>query len=169
MIIIDGPDATGKSYLAKAISRATNWPIQPSEGPEKAPGEILARCEKYLRLSDFTIFDRHPIISQSIYGPLARKTAIPPYLLIALKQKDPLIIQAHPENHFPHEEKEHDTPEHLQMIAKQREIIVDHYNQFFILYFPSRLVYRPQFIESIVNSAAAYARRRMENVKTKIS
>lgn len=164
MIIIEGLDATGKSTLAAAIHNLTGWPIQTSEGPEKKPGEIIDRCHRYLKLPDFTIFDRHPIISQSIYGPVAQKTLIPPYLVNELKMRNPLLIEASPENMMHHVPKEYDSPAHIEMIEQKRSVLAHLYAQFFRHHFPSRLVYKLEFLESIANAALSFTKRRTENV-----
>lgn len=160
MIIIEGLDATGKSTLASRIRSLTGWPIQPSEGPEKEPGEIIKRIQHYFSLPDNTIFDRHPIISQYVYGTLAHKTLPPPYLLQELKRRDPFILEARPTNLGDHIVKVHDTKEHLQMILTQREKLADLYRSFFKLHFPLRHVYTFNTMEQAAQVAAAYARRK---------
>lgn len=166
MIIIEGLDATGKSTLCEAIHKETNWPVQVSEGPEKHPGEIIDRCLRYMLLPHHTIFDRHPIISQSIYGPLSGKSTIPPGILQELKRRDPLIIEASSSNKFEHTIKAHDTPEHLDLIIKKREQIKLSYKEFLGEHFPRRLIYRLQFLETITQAAIAYAKRSEEKCQT---
>lgn len=158
MIIIEGLDATGKSTLAKQIQDQIGWPIQPSQGPEKYPGEIIKRSEQYLQLPDHTIFDRHPLISQFIYGHLSNKTLPPMYLLQQLKARRPFIIEAHHSNMGEHQLKDHDTPEHLKLI-EQREKLSHLYDQFFLAHFPERVIYTFETMEDTANIAAAYVRR----------
>lgn len=159
MIIIEGLDATGKSVLAYHISRLTGWAVQRSEGPEKYPGEITKRIERYLAMSDNTIFDRHPLISQFIYGALSNKTLPPQYLLQELKRRDPYIIQSHPDNRGEHILKQYDTPEHLKLI-KRRQELKHLYEKFFSIHFPLRYTYTFQTAEIAAKAAAAYAKRR---------
>lgn len=159
MIIIEGLDATGKSTLAARISELLGWPIQSSEGPEKYPGEIVRRSEQYLNLPNHTIFDRHPLISQFVYGSLANKTLPPMYLLQELKRRNPYIIEAHPGNHGDHIVKAHDNPEHLDMITKKRNTLHRLYQEFFRLHFPLRYVYTFDRLEETAQSATSYVRR----------
>ncbi len=70
-IVLEGPDGGGKSTLATLLSEITGMPVAPGEGPPKAPGEIVARIFRLQEL-DGVIFDRHPIVSESIYGPIIR-------------------------------------------------------------------------------------------------
>lgn len=76
-IILEGIDNTGKSYLAGKMSSYFKLPIQPSEGPPKHPGEMNIRLRRYADRPQTMIFDRHPIISQPIYGIL--RTGSDPY------------------------------------------------------------------------------------------
>lgn len=69
IIVIEGIDNSGKSTLARELSSAINWKIQSSEGPPQYPGELDIRLAKYQH-RDQTIFDRHPVVSQTIYGTM---------------------------------------------------------------------------------------------------
>lgn len=158
-IVIEGLDATGKSTLAQRIHILTGWPIQRSEGPEKFPGEIISRGERYLTLPDNTIFDRHPLISQFIYGTLSHKTLPPPYLLQELKRRQPYIIEASEDNLGIHDIKEHDTPEHLQLIQRRTDLL-NLYQQFFNLHFPIRYTYTFDKMEKAAQAALAHTRRK---------
>ena len=69
-IIVEGIDASGKSTLAIALARAFHWTIQLSEGPPHFPGEMNTRLTRYANFHQPHIFDRHPVVSQVIYGTL---------------------------------------------------------------------------------------------------
>src|ERR1700759_2893092 len=66
-IIIEGHDNSGKSTLAQKLASYIGLRIQESEGPPKSAEEINARVDGYELLRD-TLFVRHPVISNSIYG-----------------------------------------------------------------------------------------------------
>lgn len=68
-IVLEGPDGGGKSTLAKCLAGITKMPLILGEGPPKSPGEINERARRYLQL-DNVIFDRHPCVSQQIYGTI---------------------------------------------------------------------------------------------------
>ena len=76
-IILEGPDNSGKSTLAKFLSQELNLPVVHSGGPSMSPGEIEQRAKKYLELTTPVIFDRHPCVSQNIYVLALRKLAMP--------------------------------------------------------------------------------------------
>lgn len=164
MIIIEGLDATGKSTLAHRIHVLTGAPIQPSQGPEKYPGEIIKRIEHYFTLPDNTIYDRHPLISQFIYGQLSNKTLPPPYLLQELKRRNPYVIEALPQNLGTHQLKEHDTPEHLAIVA-QRDKLQHLYEGFLSFHFPLRHSYTFDTMEEAAQAAASYINRQQEENK----
>lgn len=71
MIILEGVDSSGKSTLGRVIHERYGWPLIPSRGPAKSPEEIADRLREYDMMGPSMIFDRHPVISESIYGPLA--------------------------------------------------------------------------------------------------
>lgn len=72
MIIIEGMDNTGKSTLAKKLNEQFGLRIIKRSGPPKDNGEFLLDTLSFLVLNPQAIFDRHPIISEGIYGPILR-------------------------------------------------------------------------------------------------
>jgi hypothetical protein len=66
-VVVEGIDNSGKSTLIKFLTAGfPDWSVQPSEGPPKYEGEVDVRIERYA-LMPHTIFDRHPVVSQTIY------------------------------------------------------------------------------------------------------
>ena len=127
-IIIEGPDGSGKSTLVKHLGTLLPLTIQLGDGPEKYPGEIVERAWRYLRM-DNTLFDRHPIISQPIYGQFREgSTAIPQELIDHLYRTKPLIIYVHGVA-GPHEVKDYDTEEHVAMLGKFEDNIRNAYQE----------------------------------------
>jgi predicted HAD superfamily Cof-like phosphohydrolase len=121
MLVIEGPDAAGKSTLAKYLSRVFNTPICASEGPPKYPGEINERCERYASLPPNTIFDRHPCVSQVIYSRvLNRPNDLLQHHIQHFYQQRPTIIYCEPVvpvlGSMLHQVKDHDNEEHLRQI-----------------------------------------------------
>ena len=126
-IIIEGPDSTGKSTLANMIAQHVFLPIQPSEGPPQSQEEIVARAEWYLTL-DNKIFDRHPCVSEPIYGQFRDpRTHMPPELLDRFYQTRPLFIYCHGKAPGEHQLKDYDTPEHLDLVSKHEDTIHNAY------------------------------------------
>jgi len=138
-IIIEGPDGSGKSTLVQRIAQHVPLAVQPGAGPEQHPGEIVERAWRYLRM-DNRLFDRHPIISQPIYGSFRDDaTVIPQELIDHLYRSKPLIIYCHGLAPGDHQVKDYDTEEHLAMIDANDQAIRDAYRKWAFVHVP------PQF------------------------
>jgi deoxyadenosine/deoxycytidine kinase len=81
LVILEGPDGSGKSTLAARLLKGTGQPtlLVKRSGP---PGDIETLRfqaawveEQHQNLN--VIADRHPLISETIYAPVVRKTGIP--------------------------------------------------------------------------------------------
>lgn len=105
------------------------------------------------------IFDRHPVISQSIYGPIAGGVHAPPYLLQELKRLRPFVIETYSENKGEHIIKAHDTPHHLKMLKEKRGKIKRAYKTFLNEHFPERVIYTFKNLDEVMKLALAYARK----------
>lgn len=132
MIVIEGLDATGKTTLAKAIALEFNLHIQESEGPPRSQSEFIDRIERYMRM-DRTIFVRHPLVSNPIYDlgrPESQIVYVPPVYFEAFYHAHrPIFIYCEPNEEIKvtHDIKDHDTPEHLDMIEKKHHILREGY------------------------------------------
>lgn len=74
MIILEGPNYSGKSFLAEVISKKFHLPVIHRSGP-CSRRELFDRMEKVLVYdSPIAIHDRIPCISEQIYGPILRDT-----------------------------------------------------------------------------------------------
>lgn len=76
MLIVEGPDGSGKSTLCKELSLALDWPIADRvvDKDTKAMGDLTSWTEANVsRGFQGTIFDRHRLISGPIYGPIMRR------------------------------------------------------------------------------------------------
>lgn len=131
-IILEGPDATGKSTLADRIKKSLGWGVVSSEGPEKSPGEMVQRVSRYLsQYPSHTIFDRHPCVSDPIYGKYrADGSPLPAAMVSSLYSMRPLFIYCRPHNGhaYPHILKPHDTPDHQAMIRQRADEIAKDYD-----------------------------------------
>lgn len=98
LIIIEGLDNSGKSTLAQKLSHQLNIPIQEGSGPPKTEEEFIDRVNRYLEIEPPVIFDRHPVISESIYGPIIRnKDIVTPSMKVRLFNSKPIIIYCDPQ------------------------------------------------------------------------
>ena len=123
MIVIEGMDNSGKSTLCRQISAMLPaWQVQVSEGPPKYPGEQNERVRKYLGYPKNTIYDRHPCVSQLIYGQMrSHADGIDEELVRSFYSMQPFFIYCDPgarhmKGHLVRSEV--DTPEHVAAIKE---------------------------------------------------
>lgn len=113
-VIIEGPDGSGKSTLAKALCEFLPLRYVPGEGPEKYPSEVVERAERYLNM-DGCLFDRHPCISQPIYGSFREgSTKIPSYLVDQMWETS-IVIYCYGRI-GDHQLKDYDTEDHIRLV-----------------------------------------------------
>lgn len=80
IIIIEGPDGSGKTTLAKKLSKQTGYPLVHRSAP-KSDDEKTAMKEMYLRCireGADAIFDRC-WYSEMVYGPIMRDASVISY------------------------------------------------------------------------------------------
>lgn len=127
-IVIEGPDNSGKSTLAQILAQLLPLRIQPGAGPAESQKEIVARSKWYLTLEN-RIFDRHPFISEAIYGKhRANPTHLPKGYVDAFYKTQPLIIYCSGEM-GDHKVKEYDTPDHLEILRRFNSQINQDYHE----------------------------------------
>jgi len=130
-IVLEGPDNSGKSTLARQIANATGRQVFSSEGPEKYPGELLERVERYSKL-DGVIFDRHPFVSDIIYSRYRDRSSslAGPNEELFYAEK-PLFIYCDPldRGFADHERKAHDSDDHLNMLTRHEHDLINDYRQ----------------------------------------
>lgn len=133
-ILIEGPDATGKTTLARYIAWRTGFAMQESEGPPRHPGDINERVARYSRM-DRTIFVRHPLVSHPIYDQARQFMRKPASDIISAADKaafyaeNPIVIYCKPHLPAEHKVKDYDTPEHMAMLHEQANLIRTLYRQ----------------------------------------
>lgn len=129
-IIIEGPDGSGKSTLAEFLSRSLHWPVLHSKGPLADQDEFEERARHYLSCHH-TIFDRHTIISEDIYGKARGRTRVfdgHRLRLYSLTQDIRIYSALRPPGQG-HVLKAHDTPEHIAMINSRHAFIHEMYEK----------------------------------------
>ena len=136
MIIMEGPDLSGKTTLANRISALMGIEVYHSGGPANKK-RLRRRLEyiNYFYKNKKIILDRHICISEQIYGTILRKrTKIPIYILNnILYENNPLIFYCdkslkYLRNNFNFLiEKPHKSKEHIKEVIKNYEAIYQKY------------------------------------------
>ena len=90
-IIIEGPDNSGKTTLINELHNSLGIPIIPGEGPAKSQEEINDRVMRYTTI-EHGLFDRHPVVSQTLYNHFRKGPSINPTLMIDFYNTDQIYI-----------------------------------------------------------------------------
>lgn len=146
MIVLEGPDNSGKSTFAAMLAQRTGRRIQGSEGPPKPGESINDRIRRYSALVavEPMIFDRHPVISQPIYSMLAgNPQQVEPELIAEFYDSRPTLVYCDPgergmEGHI--EKPEHDCPEHIEQVHKHYYDLLNAYREWALKH--AQFVYR---------------------------
>lgn len=118
VIVIEGMDNSGKSTLAQAMGDYMDMIVQESEGPPRSADEINERVDRYSELA-MTLFVRHPVISNEIYGKFRPEgNPITPGRTMLFYEAKPTLIycDAQLRGLDGHVVKDHDTPEHMDLV-----------------------------------------------------
>lgn len=104
MIIVEGFDNTGKSRLAQHLSKMFDLPVVKRIRPPVSKQNFIMETLAFLCLNPSAIFDRFPVISEAVYGPILRdENALDDesiswkFYLDKLVQCKPLIIYCRPD------------------------------------------------------------------------
>lgn len=82
MIVVEGPDGAGKSTLVRKLMTEFNLPMheRASEGVAGPVSDLFGWAHRdVVSMADqeISVYDRHPLISEYVYGPICRST-LPP-------------------------------------------------------------------------------------------
>lgn len=151
MIIVEGPDNSGKTTLIDKLSKEFSLLklVPYKKGPPKNAEDIFMNSWCIINgalgfHSKRVISDRISLISEDIYGPICRKNNLwdgeyfprKQKLLNSLKTIDPFFIYCRPPdsvvlNFDTHEEKSYDTQEHIKRISESKALILNAYDNYF--------------------------------------
>lgn len=136
-VVVEGIDNSGKSTLIKELSkRFPQFKVQPGEGPPRDGENINDRAKKYMSYEGLWMFDRHPVVSQPIYGTINDNVQFidKMFTLRFYEQNRPLIIYCDPldrglEAHAERtsEDNHIDTPEFLKKLETNYYTMLDAY------------------------------------------
>lgn len=144
LIVLEGPDASGKSTLANYLSIALDLPVQSSEGPPQYEGEMQERLARYEHLDDY-IFDRHPCVSEEMYSfALRRPIAVTHDQVHKFYERRPVFIYCEPPAsatlNQTHVLKPHDTVEHIQGVRENYDRLLTAYRDWAVQH--AHIIYR---------------------------
>lgn len=141
MIVLEGPDNAGKSTLGDQLSRALMSELVHTSKPGRSLEEMQEiMSDILLNQTPDIIYDRVPIISEQIYGPIIRNEnkfagEVGNRTMELFLGREPLIIYCRREPEelvkIPLEQKEHDTPEHIEKVTARILTIAQAYDDFF--------------------------------------
>lgn len=168
MIILEGPDNSGKSSLAAELGLTYRHP-GPAPINDAALDECLATQLSIMRSP--IVHDRVTCISHQIYNP---GWFLDPKLLLNLRQmiecEDVLFIycrppESHMMNFAHHKAKDYDTEEHIKKVIDNQHKYIAGYDELFdsiphVVYdFTDQDMFRSNFIELVVKFAHGETRQ----------
>lgn len=150
MIIVEGPDNSGKSTLITYLSQRFGLKKFKNirSGPPVNAADLYSRTRYMVeqciktRSNNF-ILDRLNLISETIYGPICRGKDLwqsiykdKQDLLTSISNMHPFYIYCRPPiekilDMSTHQEKEYDTPEHLMKVNGELKSIIQAYDNYF--------------------------------------
>lgn len=136
MIIIEGPDNSGKSTLASFLAYELGMQVYHAGGPPASIKEMNGRVQFILNNSDQFIFDRCPLISEPVYSilrPGGNMFGDSDELYKALRELKPVLIYCRPPDNIvlevdSHKIKAHDSPSHIAKVTANMAMLVDRYD-----------------------------------------
>lgn len=130
ILVIEGMDNTGKSTLALKFKNEFNFEIKHSPGKSFSWGWV----KKEINRCELIIYDRFPLISEQVYGPVLRGenrifSNLGDYWLSQFQQKEPLIIYCRPpagviSDFSGNEEQMKGVERHLLNLIKQYDKVI---------------------------------------------
>ena len=135
-IILEGPDLSGKSTISIMLEALTGKEIYHFGGPPKSPKAILTRIQE---APTGVIYDRHPCISEQVYGTVLRGEPIisSDFMNGYLFALNPLVIYCRlpldflkSKMHYlenAHEDKEYKTKKHIDAVIENYSKIWNSY------------------------------------------
>ena len=128
-VVLEGCDGGGKSTLAEFLSRSLSLPIQQGSGPPRRRGEIEDRLAHYLTI-DGAIFDRHPAISQPIYGSVRGEPISPEFahMVRSFYASKPAIVYCRSVDASRHVVKPGENPDHIRILTQRYQDLVGRYD-----------------------------------------
>ena len=161
-IVLEGPDGGGKSSLAVVVSGLTGMRIQQGSGPPRGPGEMERRLSHYLTMRG-VIFDRHPAVSQPIYGQLRWESQSTEFSALVdqfYDARDTIFVYCRSTDAARHVVKPGEDPAHVEVLTRRYHDLVQAYDRWASQH--AHLLFRvgddPLDVASVISNALARRR-----------
>ncbi len=133
IIIVEGMDNTGKTTLVEQLVKETGYDMVRSPGGPQSLEDMIDKVETCL-ISDNIIYDRFPLISEEVYGPVLRGYSLWKFLrwreyFIQLLQLKPLFIYCRPGGETIL--RTINQREQLEGVVERASVIIDIYDMVF--------------------------------------
>ena len=140
-VILEGPDGGGKSTLAAKLGKTIGARVQVGNGPPRNASEIEGRMRDYNAMLD-VIFDRHPCVSQPIYGALRGEdvTSLQRALIDEFYGTHNLFIYCRATSVGRHAVKAGEDPQHIAILTSRYAELVTAYDVWALTH--ANVVYR---------------------------
>lgn len=136
MIIIEGPDKSGKSTFAENLSKRINLPVHVFGSPSTSKEEAITRAKFSLDNHDKFIFDGNSFLNEAIYCVLRMEDN---YLADQIEMYDqlekigPRLVYCRPPDNYLLEHKklgikDYYPPKHVEEILTKQKVIVGIYD-----------------------------------------
>lgn len=141
-IILEGPDAAGKTTLARTLSGQFGMRLVVAGGAPKTPADVERYCKDQLKACEdrSAVIDRITPISHPIYNPKYRnapnRAILDWYLNKMLERPDVIVVYCRPPIEAlmrpeKHQWKDYDTEEDKQKILNNQMIYIELYDEAF--------------------------------------
>jgi len=137
MIILEGPDSSGKTTLAHALSETLGIPVHHFGGPPESAAELRERIDFMFDNKDFLIYDRIPLISEQVFSILRRQNYMNVLTNsnadhVRLQELKPILIYCRPSDELlmacNHQVSEHDTEDHIKAVEAHKKALLERYD-----------------------------------------
>lgn len=138
-IILEGPDAAGKTTLGRTLAGQFGMRLVVSGGAPRTDNEVIEYCEMQLANCDDrgAVLDRITPISHPIYNPVYRGSIrMKQYLDKMINHPDTVIIYCRPPTEAlmrpeKHQWKDYDTEDHKQKVLNNQMVFIELYDEAF--------------------------------------
>jgi hypothetical protein len=180
LIVVEGPDNSGKSTLALRIAHRFGLVVHESEGPPTETETINQRIRRYAERDRNNplpcVYARHPVVSQPIYSAIKgnRGDVVDVNLTMDFYcVQQPILIYCDPLERGlgDHKIKDHDTPEFIADLTDKHIAVRDEYRKWASVH--AKIVWRigddEEQLMQLVSIALRHAARKGSSTRTRTS